>query len=694
MVVRKPVRREICKMMKRRMRNPHRHLKGATLLLPAAAVVILLGITSPAKGFLGVRDFPSSSRLFHQQEQLLTVTLSSTRQPVQASQIQQRHQSRQQRNLSANIRSSATPTQLAAEAADSNNYDAVCDVLVLGSGPAGRAVASLLHASSSTHPLKVILSDQNLDRAFPPNYGVWHDEWDTVVDRYATAGVALQGGHCQKAIDHMWSLTDCYFGGSFDIPVAERMRLDRPYWRVDRHALRTALTNGYSELRANHASQCLSVPNLYSPAQSLVHDDTGSTIQLRKRDGTLQTVRAKFIVDCTGHETKLVLRESRTPGTPPPGFQIAYGCLVDVTGKGVTDTHIGPYDRKAMTLFDYRTDHYDDFDPATRDKVVKDPTFMYAMPLEGNQIFFEETSLVARPAMSFQECKDRCLQRLAYHGIEVTTVHEEEFCYIPMGGALPAKDQRVLAVGGAAAMVHPSTGFHLCRCLVGASDVAAVLARALAPSTKSPANLDRTAAAAYHALWSPDNVRQRNFAVFGGDYLMQQDVVGLRGFFDGFFRLPMPLWAGFLAGWPGLPNNDKHATWWARLWYGLNFVARLPPSVALNMFGSIVSYVVFTDLALAQSVTPFLGEPDSFECKTNLDNQGDVAAKNEARRMIEESKVMEDLPVDFEEATNNKAAMPSSFDRPRSGSTSGVASPQLATEPAVSSLAASDNGYQ
>ena len=71
-----------------------------------------------------------------------------------------------------------------------------------------------------------------------------------------------------------------------------------------------------------------------------------------------------------------------------------------------------------------------------------------------------------------------------------------------------------------------------------------------------------------------------------------------------------------------------------------------------------------------------------------------MAAKNEARRMIEESRVMEDLPVDFEEATNNKAVMPSSFDRPRTGSTSGVASPVLATEPAVSSLAASDNGYQ
>lgn len=535
-------------------------------------------------------------------------------------------------------------------------------MLVLGSGPAGRAVASLLHAGG----LDVVLSDQNLDRAFPPNYGVWHDEWEAVLERYggAAGGVQLQGGHCGRAIDRMWPVTDCYFGGSFDIPTEERLRVDRPYWRVDRHALRASLTNGYRLLRANHGSTGLDAPNVYAPVNSLVHDGAGSTIRLQKTDGTTIAVRTKLIVDCTGHETKLVLREARD-NSPPPGFQIAYGCLVDCEGDGVTATHIGPYDKEAMTLFDYRTDHYDDCDDeAARTKLAKDPTFMYAMPLRDNQIFFEETSLVARPAISFQECKERCLQRLSHHGIRVKAVHEEEFCYIPMGGALPARDQRVLAVGGAAAMVHPSTGFHLCRCMMGASDVAAVVLRELSTDSSSskqqqqPPNLDRIAAAAYHALWSPGNVRQRNFAVFGGDYLMKQDVVGLRGFFDGFFRLPMPLWGGFLAGWPGLPDNDKHETWGARLWFGLQFVARLPLPVALNMLGSIVAYMAFTDLALAQSVTPFLGEPKSYEYRRNRDNLGDAAAKNEARKMILESKVVVDLPVDFEVEGGEQDAAP------------------------------------
>ena len=60
-----------------------------------------------------------------------------------------------------------------------------------------------------------------------------------------------------------------------------------------------------------------------------------------------------------------------------------------------------------MTLFYYRTDHYDDSDPAALEKVENAPIFMYAMSLaENRRIFFENTSLVARPVVSFRECID------------------------------------------------------------------------------------------------------------------------------------------------------------------------------------------------------------------------------------------------------------------------------------------------
>lgn len=485
-------------------------------------------------------------------------------------------------------------------------------------------------------------------------------------------------------------MTDCYFGGSFDIPTTQRFRIDRPYLRIDKDFLQQALspthttttTNNNNEvdsppqdqgwyrvLKANHMSQAINV-NLYSPPLSLVHDDNGSTIQLSLKSNdekdisttttttttsssdNLITVRAKLIVDCTGHETKLVLKDTRTKSIPP-GFQIAYGCLVKVntTIPSYTDTQIGPYDKEAMTLFDYRTDHFEN-DANQLQKAEMAPTFMYAMPLKDNRIFFEETSLVARPAISFQECKDRTATRLKHLGIEVLDIEEEEFCYIPMGGPLPEKNQRVIAFGGASAMVHPSTGYNLCRNLMGAIDVTKAIVNGLS-STKNP-NLDLIAGNAYHAMWSPSNVRQRNFAVFGGEFLMKQNVEGLRGFFDGFFRLPMEMWGGFLAGWPGLPNNDKHDNWFARLWFGLTFVSKLPPKVALDMLTSIVTYSITEGAALPQSVTPLFGKPESYEYVERPKYQGDVAAKNEARRMIQESMVEVEVPVSFESTEKEK----------------------------------------
>jgi lycopene beta-cyclase len=535
-----------------------------------------------------------------------------------------------------------TSRLFASTSSTSLSFDDSCDVLVLGSGPAGRAIASLLGNSD----LEVVLADQNLDREWPPNYGVWRDEWDTILERYKEFNIALDGGNNGECIDREWSVTDCYFGGSFDIPTEERLRVDRPYCRVDRVALRQALSpinSNYRQVKANHVSKAINL-NLYEPAGSLVHDADGSSVTLRDKDGKSQVMRTKLVVDTTGHETQLVLRDTRSAGHRPPGFQIAYGCLVDVTDDSIKNSQIGPYDMEAMTLFDYRTDHFDGDEVALRN-AVKSPTFMYAMPLKGNQIFFEETSLVARPAMSFQECKDRCFRRLKHLGIEPTKIYEEEFCYIPMGGALPVRDQRVIGLGGSSAMVHPSTGYHLCRCMMGASDMARAIVDEL--NSSSP-NLDRAAASAYNAIWTPENIRQRNFAVFGGEYLMEQNVQGLRGFFDGFFRLPLEMWAGFLAGWPGLPNNDKHASWAARMWFGLNFVARLPPQVALSMLTSIITYSLTEGAPLPQSVTPFLGEPPSYEWQGERNgNVGDVAAKEEARGMIQQAKLM-NVPVDFD----------------------------------------------
>jgi len=113
---------------------------------------------------------------------------------------------------------------------------------------------------------------------------------------------------------------------------------------------------------------------------------------------------------------------------------------------------------------------------------AREPTFMYAMPMgptrdgKKTKVFFEETSLVARPPMSFDECKKRMELRLKHLGATVLNVEEEEFCYIPMGGAIPVRSQRVVAFGGAMGLVHAATGYQICRSMAAAGPTAKAIA--------------------------------------------------------------------------------------------------------------------------------------------------------------------------------------------------------------------------
>lgn len=47
------------------------------------------------------------------------------------------------------------------------------------------------------------------------------------------------------------------------------------------------------------------------------------------------------------------------------------------------------------------------------------PSFLYAMPLSATSVFLEETSLVARPIIPFEDLKVRLEARLKYLGLEV-----------------------------------------------------------------------------------------------------------------------------------------------------------------------------------------------------------------------------------------------------------------------------------
>merc|ERR1712224_191576 len=115
-------------------------------------------------------------------------------------------------------------------------------------------------------------------------------------------------------------------------------------------------------------------------------------------------IRSKIVVDGTGAESPFTIRDGRDK----EGYQIAYGVEATVEGPGVTESRVGDYDRSKMTLFDFRSEAWRNNLP--NPKEVTEPaksTFNYVMPLDDDKIFFEETSLVATPAMSFRECKNR-----------------------------------------------------------------------------------------------------------------------------------------------------------------------------------------------------------------------------------------------------------------------------------------------
>ena len=221
-------------------------------------------------------------------------------------------------------------------------YDYNVDVIVVGGGIAGTALSWLLQEQ---HDCKVAIIDSkaNGTGTWYPNYGEWRDEWHELSDR-------MQFPQLKECTTTEWEITDCFFGGSYEKPMDDRLTLSRPYVRVDRKKLQAVLRQRYESkggiaITGKILSKRIS-PNLFD--QNLAHDQSGSTITLE--DG--RKVRSKIVIDATGFESRLTVKESTflsrgSQKSFPIGYQIAYGYLAHVDS-------LGPYDPKAMTLFDYR----------------------------------------------------------------------------------------------------------------------------------------------------------------------------------------------------------------------------------------------------------------------------------------------------------------------------------------------------
>ena len=98
-------------------------------------------------------------------------------------------------------------------------YDIEVDVAVIGGGIAGSTISYLLQEQQK---LSVALVDPraNGEGTWYPNYGEWRDEWHCLSDR-------LKLPELKECTTNEWEVTDCFFGGSYDIPMDQRLTLPR-----------------------------------------------------------------------------------------------------------------------------------------------------------------------------------------------------------------------------------------------------------------------------------------------------------------------------------------------------------------------------------------------------------------------------------------------------------------------------------
>ena len=246
-------------------------------------------------------------------------------------------------------------------------------------------------------------------------------------------------------------------------------------------------------------------------------------------------IAARLVVDATGHQPVFVQR----PDRGPVAGQAAYG----VVGR----CSAPPVEPGQFVLMDYRADHLSE-----TERQQEPPTFLYAMDLGGGRFFVEETSLALAPPVPYPVLQQRLERRLAHRGVAITAVEHEEFCLFPMNLPLPDLDQAVLGFGGAAAMVHPASGYMVGSLLRRAPGVAAAVAAAMAadPAASSAA----LARAGWRALWPLELRRKHALYQFGLEKLMRFSEPQLRAHFATFFSLPQDQWYGFLANTASVPE--------------------------------------------------------------------------------------------------------------------------------------------
>ncbi|HUG85595.1 MAG TPA: lycopene cyclase family protein [Euzebya sp.] len=355
------------------------------------------------------------------------------------------------------------------------------DLLVVGGGPAGRALA--LRAVQAG--LAATIVDPAPEAPWPATYGAWAQElpgW-------------LPGAVVAATTDDVWAF------------ARTEHRLPRRYLVLSNPALRTHLDD---------ASVAVVTGQVFGRRRR------GPVTQVVLHGGS--TLDARVVVDASGAGRVLT-------GGPPPGRRAAQ------TAVGVV---VSRADELPTMFMDWRADHGEE----------GWPTFLYAIPLGGDRLLLEETSLARRPGLDLATLRRRLDARLHARGITVPARPRVEHVGFLLDTPVTLGTGAVLAFGASAPLIHPATGYSLAASLALADPVAHALAEVLAGGGDG----DQAAAAARRVVWSRrarlvHHLRQR-----GLEALLALPPVGVVDFFELFFSLDPATQHTYLFGRDDVPG--------------------------------------------------------------------------------------------------------------------------------------------
>ena len=377
------------------------------------------------------------------------------------------------------------------------------EVLVVGGGPAGRALA----AECGALGLATTLVDPAPHAPWRATYGAWLDELPADLPPLA----AKARGRVVARTSH---------------------QLERTYAVFDVPAL-------HDHLDARLAAAGVRI--ITGRVVDVAHDPgaPGGRVVLLA-DGA--RLIAPALVDAAGHRAPLShpagrnphdhaarraardepgdAERRRDPGRQPrvAAEQTAYGVVVDAATAAPV---VGPGEALFM---DWRPDHGE---PGW-------PTFLYAIPLGGDAVLLEETSLARRPGLPLPVLRRRLHARLAHHGITVWPDARVERVRFPVDGPRHATPG-VLGYGAAAPLVHPASGFSVADALRLAPLVADALATGGVP-------------AAQRVVWSARAAAVHRLRRIGLEALLRMPPEAVPDFFETFFDLPARHRHAYLSG--------------------------------------------------------------------------------------------------------------------------------------------------